>query len=73
MGLLIKQFNNKPKMYAVVPKKKRIYFEWMVEDNQEEQIAPCLRRCEFEDSSQVYVTRFMKAKTNGVATTSGET
>lgn len=44
MGLLIKQFNNKPKvqMYAVVPKKKRIYFKWMVEDNQEEQIATCL-------------------------------
>lgn len=49
MGLLIKQFNNKPKMYAVVPKKKRTYCEWMVEDNPEEQIATCLRRCGFEE------------------------
>lgn len=57
MGLLIKQFNNKPKMYVVVPKKKRIYCEWMVEDNREEQIAPCLRRCGSEE--KMFLLKFM--------------
>lgn len=56
MGLLIKQFNNKP-TDAVVPKKKRIYCEWMVEDNQEEQITTCLRRCGFEE--KMFLLKFM--------------